>query len=317
MRQKLWCTLVILTCVFSLYGQSVFAPVKGAEWKYYYNSVFNDRYNPRFDGVVTIVYEKDTLVNNVPVKKLAQTEVARREGVPTLEYRNLAPLFMMQSNDSVLVWVPESNRFTLAFVYNNAVGNTTRYNIIQGPDLIFSLRLGSVTGFNFPNNNIRFTNYTSKTISNLIDVYKIDSVRILDRVGPINSDITHIKSNANSSNRAEYRLLCYKDTQVGELVLEQTGCNDRLVNAKVSNLEAQNYFYCTYDGATLFIHWKDETNVSDKTIEVLDSTGRCIRTLRSDAAEVFFSDLPKGVLFVKVIDKTLQNLPLVQKVFTF
>jgi hypothetical protein len=326
MRQKLWCTLVILTCVFSLYGQSVFAPVKGAEWKYFTSSIWevSELFPGSFSykSIVTIKYEKDTIVNKLNAKKLTQTEIMRvtKNKKDTIQYRNPAPLLIVQRNDSVLVWSPEHEEFALCFTYNNLIGNVSTYGMPLRSSLTFSLQLGRVSNFRFQGSSSRFTNYTSKTknINNLFDVCSVDSVHILDRIGPLNADITHVGSNfVPCGGAVGYRLMCYRDTEVGELVLEPTGCNDRLVNTKVLELETRDYFHCTYDGTTLSVHWKDEKSVEGKTIEIFDSTGKCIRTLRSDVTEDFFSDLPKGLLLIRIISKAFPNTALIQKVFTY
>ncbi len=323
MQQKLWCTLVTLICVFSLHGQSVFAPVKGAEWKYYTYSIWDVSVllpgSFSFESIVTIKYEKDTIVNRLNAKKLTQTEIMRISTIKkedTIVYSRPAPLFMTQRNDSVLVWSPEREAFVLSFVYNRNVGDIIKYR--NGTSLPFSLKLEAISDFKFPGSSRGFTKYTSTTMmGNVLDVAKIDSVHILDRIGPINADITHVGANVVQFGRAVvYRLMCYRDSEVGELVLAPTGCNDRLVNTKIPDLAAQNYFYCIYDGATLLVRWKDEKSISDRTIEIFDITGKCIQTSRSSATEVSFPDLPKGVLVVKVTDRT-KNAPLIQKVLTY
>ena len=66
-------TLTFMLFSLSISAQSVFAPVVGAEWNYFFDNSNVENPTPGFrfyEGIVTITYAKDTVINNINFKKL-------------------------------------------------------------------------------------------------------------------------------------------------------------------------------------------------------------------------------------------------------
>lgn len=82
-------------------GQTEFSP-KGATWSYSFDDFWTN-----FQGFMVVKYEKDTVINNFPSKKL--TRELLDSTLNTVQLRS--PLFIYQSNDSVFQVFNSGNLF--------------------------------------------------------------------------------------------------------------------------------------------------------------------------------------------------------------
>lgn len=293
---------------FSLHAQATFAPKIGAEWHYAFQT---DAYDwsipfrvPR-KGILTVNYAKDTLIRGVTMKKFEQKEAFRNKGNDTLYNRIGAPFFMMQRNDSVFLMVQDT--LAVAFVYKNQLGSRTKLKANNGRVLL-DLDLQSVRDTTaFSNPRFSFGKYSYKTTTTILDVYFETLLVFLDRIGPINADLTVINSQGKASNYADtYTLLCYQDSEVGELKFSNRDCNTSVSVSDVGHVAKE--WAITHQNNVLYISLQDVGNEYIKNVEIYDISGRLVRHInnvdRKNVLTLSDDDLPRGVLLFSVESNT-------------
>lgn len=290
---------------FGLKAQSVFAPKIGAEWRYFFITTDYDtdiRYRTPRRGMLYVKYEKDTTISGVVVKKMTQVETLKKKGNDTLYTYSLKPLFMRQKSDSILIL--DRDTFALSFAYKTGLLKDSSYSIYplsRSRELIFKLlRLSDTNALN--NSMLKFKKYTYSGATKLLDVYFTDPLILLDRIGSINSDLSVIQSQMTGANYADiYKLVCYKDSEVGELLFSGTNCEnfvstkDLLDNNNLSILNTLDFIEIS---STNFIN----------NVKIYDIEGKLINIFRNcntDKFRVLKNPLQKGVLFIVVQDKDL------------
>jgi hypothetical protein len=290
---------------FGLKAQSVFAPKIGAEWRYFFITADYDtdmRYRTPRRGMLYVKYEKDTVISGLIVKKMTQVETFRKKGNDTLYTYSKKPLFMRQKSDSILIL--DRDTFALAFAYKTGLLKDSSYSIYplsRSRELIFKLlRLSDTSALN--NSMLKFKKHTYNGATKLLDVYFTDPLILLDRIGSINSDLSVIQSQMTGVNDADiYKLVCYKDSEVGELLFSGTNC-ENFVSTKdlldKNNLSILN----TLD----FIEISSINFMNN--VKIYDIEGKLIRIFHNcntDKLSVLKNTLPKGILFITVQDKDL------------
>jgi Secretion system C-terminal sorting domain len=293
---------------FTASGQSVFAPKVGAEWNYF---VETDSYPidvPYFNpitGIVTVNYTKDTLVNGLNMKKFEQKWIYKKRKNDTLFGGALDPSFMIQRNDSVFLLV--GSTLSLAFIYKNQIGSITTLTV-PPPNYswLFNLELQSVRDTMALNNsNFRFKKYTfrSFTPTVIFDVSFTNPVIILDRIGPINTDLSVILSQGQGTyytNR--FSLICYQDSEVGLLKFMNRECNSRVavddIKTALKDFDIINY------NEFISISLNNNDNEVIKNVKIYDVLGRLVLNIlnndKKNELNISKNKLPKGILIVNI-----------------
>lgn len=245
MKPRKCITFMLLILVqllpFTSWSQAVFAPIKGAEWNYHFKSNNYDWNIPFYkpiEGIVTVKYTKDTLILGSNFKKFEQSEKWKYKGNDTLYTFTRQSLFMIQRNDTVFLL--NKDTLAVAFVYKTTIGSVT--NLRSMSRNIFSIELTDTTySTSINQSNLKFKKFSYKTIILLVDVLLENPLIFLDRIGPLNADITVINSQA-SSNSEYYRLVCYSDSEVGQLKFLNRDCNVTTSIITIKEPDFNNFF---------------------------------------------------------------------------
>jgi hypothetical protein len=299
MKKHILFCLILVSASRAAMSQAVFAPVKGAEWRYYFKSSYYEApyFQPR-EGIVTVRYSKDTTINGVLMKKMDRSDdVKYRLEKDTVYYRRPGPLFMTQRNDSVFTLT--ENGLVLSFVYKAMVGALTNFLIGSGP-FSYSLRSSGVSILKPNNSNIPFEKYSYKSIYSAIDIQINDSLFILDRIGPLNSDITMVESQGVGEYYfLGYSLICYKDNDIGEVIFSERRCDSRLVSVFENTGRTTKDFSLFSKGQSITISLQD--NEKNIVVNLFDSSGRSIRHFsQENGKDIDISLSQKGLFFVQV-----------------
>ncbi|MDZ7878503.1 MAG: T9SS type A sorting domain-containing protein [Saprospiraceae bacterium] len=310
---RIYITTSILLVFFHFFsltvkGQSVFAPKIGAEWNYF---VETDSYTidvPYFNpitGIVTVNYTKDTLINGLNMKKFEQKWQYKKRKNDTLFGGALEPSFMTQIGNSVFLLV--GNTLKLAFVYETQIGTLTRLTV-PPPNFpfVFNLELQSIRDTTALNNsNLRFKKYTfrSFTPTVIFDVDFTNPVIILDRIGPLNTDLSVILSQGQGVYYTNwFSLICYQDSEVGLLKFMNRECNSRVavedINTVLRDFDIINY------NEFISISLQNNDNEVIRNVKVYDVLGRLVLNItnndKKNELNISKSKLPKGILIVNV-----------------
>jgi hypothetical protein len=255
------------------WSQAVFAPTKGAEWNYYFISEKYDWNIPFFkpeEGITTIKYTKDTLISGYTFKKLEQSEKVKYKSNDTLFTYNLRPLFMFQRNDSVFVL--NEDTISIAFVYKKVVGAVINLKSISG--VIFSLEMRDTTSISPINqSSYKIKQYSYKSNSNTLDVQLKNPLILFDIVGPSNTDISVITTQGNFIGRS-YRLICYKDSNIGELKFFNRDCT--IVTSLVDYKFKANDFFVNFIDNSLIIKFLNYS-VQVSSVSLYNIQGKLIQ----------------------------------------
>jgi Secretion system C-terminal sorting domain len=263
--------LFLLLFPMGLKSQSVFAPVKGAIWNYYFDNANVERPTPGFrfyEGIVTITYVKDTVINNINFKKLEQFEKFKYRGNDTLFTSKLRDLFFTQRNDTV--FVREYDTLAIAFVYKTTIGSVTALKSTYRLD--FSLELKDT--LNVINNNVKYKKFLYKTNTKAVDVDFVNPLVILERFGPENCDIWVIDSHLRLYNPNSYKLNCYSDSEVGEVKFSDRKCNSTTSVEDISR-QMLHDFQAYWSNDRIIINVNDNADEIGK-IKIFDTTGKLI-----------------------------------------
>jgi hypothetical protein len=312
MNTTIFSILVFILSSLSITAQSVFAPIVRAEWNYhfisdnYYETDFP--FSQKKEGNLTIVYTKDTLIRSNNFKKFEQKWQYKYKGKDTLYTLSKTPFYMMQRNDSVFILLSDSLR--LAFVYSTQVSSITKLMNINRLTK-FSIELKTIRDTTPINNNqVILKKYSFKPFSTYVDVYFADPLIILDRIGPINSDITVITSEGESVNNVDiYDLVCYRDNVVGELKFSNRTCNLSVSVFDKFETGLEKDFHVLDDGSFINLSLPLESESINKVI-IYDVSGKIIfiNKNKSKGRELFIpkSLLPQGLLIINLSsDKSL------------
>lgn len=309
--------LLIFSQLFSLTvkGQSVFAPKVGAEWNY---SIQTDSYTidvPYFNpitGIVTVNYTKDTLMNGMSMKKFEHKWIYKKRKNDTLFGGALAPVFMVQRNDSVFLLV-SNNTLSLAFVYKTQIGSITTLTV-PPPNLpfVFNLELQSIRDTTALNNsNLRFKKYTfrSFTPTVIFDVDFTNPLIILHRIGPLNTDISVIRSQGQGQFYTNwFSLICYQDSEVGLLKFKDRECNSRVavedIKTALKDFNIINYS----EFISISLHSNDNEII--KHVKIYDVLGRLVLNIahneKKNELNISKNKLPNGILIVNMESNNFQ-----------
>jgi hypothetical protein len=304
MKSTLIISLIFLFVFpLGLKSQSVFAPIVGAEWRYFFET--ND-YNTNIPfrksrrGLLKIKYDKDTFIAGIKVKKFEQTELFTYKGDNIIYNLSKRPFFMSQKSDSVLSHFKDST--TLAFAYKKGLSKDTTYTIYKN-NIKLNLKLLDSKDTFFQVNGYKFKKYAYKSIASVIDLYFEDTLVVLDRIGAINADLSIFQSQLVGSNEADiYSLVCYKDNEIGEFKFSNKNC-ENLVS--IFELNVAKDFDISI--STDFIEVSIKNKVIDN-IRIYDLQGKLIK-IHSNNNEancvISKNDLPYEVLILSVQDKSL------------
>ncbi len=209
-------------------AQAVFAPVKGAVWNYYFRSnnySWNIPFFKPVEGIATIKYVKDTLIGNTNFKKMERIEKLKYRGNDTIFLNLKQSLLFIQRNDSIFLLTKDT--LSLAFVYPSRINSVVDLKSLSPGKITFSLTLKD-TGLVFALNRstVKFKNFTFIPNTKWFDVYLVNPLIILDKIGALNSDVTVIESQGENSTYAiSYRLICYEDFELGLLKFDNRECD--------------------------------------------------------------------------------------------
>ena len=319
MKIIIYLFLISITC-FNCTAQPLFAPVVGAEWNYYFISTnYNDPPVPLTKaeyGVTTYKYSKDTLVNSIICKKIEVKETSKIKGDNNVYNASLPPLIMMQRNDSVFTLINE--KFTLSYSF---LKNLNTHVNVQPTAFLGNVKLELTdTSMYSPLNQpiLSLKKFTYKATTGVIDVDLINTLFICDRVGPLNSDITHIKSQGRTPTNGGryYRLNCYKDDKVGELKFVNTDC---FLLSKTHDVNTKNNLTISFQKPLLGVKIENDENQDlIKSIALVDISGKILRiteNIQSSSATIKLSDLPLGLYVVQV--QTINNYFISKKIVNY
>lgn len=286
-------------------GQAVFAPTIGAEWNYYFKS---DKYDwaisplyPQQIGIATITYTKDTLIQGLKFKKLVQSEKFKRKGNDTLFSFVREPFFMMQRNDSVFLWFRDT--LYLSFAYNSTLGSTTKHKSTS--NINFTLELKDTISISPINqSNLKFKRFSYKASFQALDISGVDPL-ILDEIGPLNADITIVKSVAVPADRY-YTLICYRKNSATEYKFSSQDCNTITSVAFTKSEQIRDYLILKREN---FIWLKlDNDNEYIKTAKVYDTQGRIVYSFTSTSLltelNIPFHNLNNGIYMISVVSNS-------------
>jgi hypothetical protein len=314
--QSVVCTLLIFFQIFSFSakGQPVFAPKVGAEWNYF---IETDSYTldvPYFNpitGIVTVNYTKDTLVNGINMKKFEQKWVYKKKNNDTLYSLVLDPSFMTQRENSIFLLV--GSTLSLAFVYETQIGAITTFTV-PPPNFssVFNLELQSIrdtTALNSSNSRFKKYTYRSFTPRVIFDVDFTNPLIILDRIGPLNADISVIRSQGQAVNYTNrFSLICYQDSEVGQLKFKNRECNSRVAvdatKADLKDFEIDNY------SEIISILLQSNDNEFIENVKIYDVLGRLVLDItnndKKNELNISKHKLPKGISIVKMKSNNFQ-----------
>jgi hypothetical protein len=301
MKKHILFCLILVSASRAAMSQAVFAPVKGAEWRYYFKSSYYEApyFQPR-EGIVTVRYSKDTTINGVLMKKMDRSDdVKYRLEKDTVYYRRPGPLFMTQRNDSVFTLT--ENGLVLSFVYK-AVQGTTTVLVLPFFNRPLNLKSAGVSVIKPINGIGTLERYAYKSLYSVLDLYIEDSIYIFNRIGPFNTDISLIASQGVGFNNSEYyRLICYRDTEVGELRFLDRPCISTLVSVTGPPQTLENNIVLQYDGSNLRILIEDAHN-KKFGVDLFDGSGRLLKRHTGVEQMLVLDNLPQGLLLVRVSD---------------
>ncbi len=233
--------LFFLNCIL-INAQSKFAPLIGAEWHYYFKSNNYDANQPYFkvrEGNLIIKYTKDTIINSYNFKKLESKEVFKFKGNDTLFSLQILPLYMTQRNDTVFQLLKDT--LEPAFFYKVFVSAKIKIKNSENKSIL-NLELINLSDTSSKGNpNFIFKKYTYSVSCTCSDLTFENPLVILDRIGPLNADITVIKSQGQAGFAPDfYRLLCYQDNEFGELKFSNQECNTLVSNNDLNILKVED-----------------------------------------------------------------------------
>lgn len=301
-------TRLIVTLLLAVAGtakaQNVYFAPLGAEWYYETQTMFTK-------GYIKMVAEKDTVIDGHACLKLA-----REEYWHNLEFGGLyggprPPLFLLQENDSVMVY--QNGVFKLLFDFGAEINDTLTiagregrcpedFGILlvvdKGIDTINGLQLKYITVKDLPDSYWGYGGSIYGTLSG--------AVKIMERIGPRGYMLPEQRCVFDDSEGGPLR--CYIDDDLGELhfsTLHPERYCDYISNTyqSVDESDAKNKLSvfpnpCTEKLNLLF----DEISVYE--VIVFDYSGRIVlrRSVNDREAELDISKLPEGLYCVTVND---------------
>lgn len=314
MKIIIYLFLISITC-FNCTAQPLFAPVVGAEWNYFFDNSNVQNPTPGFrfyEGIVTITYAKDTVINNINFKKLEQFEKFKYQGNDTLYTSKLRDLFFTQRNDTVFVRILDT--LAIAFVYKTTIGSITVSKSISKK--VFSLELKDT--LTVSNNNVKYKKFSYKTSTNWLDIPFVNPLVILERFGPENTDISVIYSHLGFDWDHSYKLNCYSDSQIGEVKFSDRKCNSTTSVDDISRQKLYD-FQAYWSNDRIVVNINNNAESIDK-IKVYDIMGRLIttKTLQLIDDKTIFLQVPPlntGIYLIQLESK--KNIYPVHKLFIY
>ncbi len=302
------------------HSQAIFAPVVGAEWNYYFISTNYDEppvpLTKAEYGIINYKYLKDTIVNSIICKKIEVKETTKIKGDNTVYITTFTPLIMMQRNDSVFTFINE--KFMLSYSYLKELNTqvVVQPTAFQGD---VKLKLSDTSMYSSINQPVfSFKKFSFNVSTGVIDADLINPLAICDRIGPINSDLTHIRSQGRTptSGGRKYRLNCYKDDRVGELKFVNSDC---LLLTKMQEVNTNTNLTINFRKPLLEINMvNNEHQDLIKNIILVDINGKILRSinnLNGFSATINLSELPLGLYIAQV--QTVNNAHILKKIVNY
>jgi hypothetical protein len=143
------------------------------------------------------------------------------------------------------------------------------------------------------------------TEAQIQDIYYVEQVEILDRVGPLNTDITLVYSQFVGAFSAEvYNLVCYKDKEIGELKFVDYPC-DRIRTSTKENAYQMGGFTAVYQQQQLDIALEQEDETI-QSVHIFDAGGRLVHHYSAPAAKGTYrytlpAAFPDGLFLITVL----------------
>jgi hypothetical protein len=100
----------------------------------------------------------------------------------------------------------------------------------------------------------------------------------------------------------QYRLICYKDAQVGELRFLDRSCSSALVSAQDIQPGFDNNFILRYDGSRLYITADDAYN-KKFNVDLFGAGGRLLQRRVQVERNIEIENMPQGLVFVRISDE--------------
>ncbi|MBI1227018.1 MAG: T9SS type A sorting domain-containing protein [Bacteroidetes bacterium] len=280
----------LLSIVFSfmlsatIFGQTEFSPV-GATWSYSFDDFWTN-----FQGFMVVRYEKDTVINNFPSKKLARELLDSM--LNTVELRS--PLFIYQSNDSVFQVFNSGNLFL--FKNHFELGETSFVAEYLWPspltvESINTLVIGGITT----------EKYTFEETE-----WPVNTTVIYEKFGP---ELGYFEDwHGSPHDLSSYKLMCYKDDNFPLTSIDGNSCFVLSpANEEVPMGSDLTIFPNPSNGAITIDLMTDKA--FSMNLDIWDIAGKLlIHDANFSGNQVNISSLPNG-LYVGNISNETQVLP--------
>jgi hypothetical protein len=329
-------TLFFLFLSSFLWGQNVFAPLKGAKWTYVYNSnAFNGFTGEEWVGksIIKAEYLRDSTIETQNYKYiLLNYEALNTYYKPTIvngrvarydttisKNKTIRKFYTRQTQDTIFGFVDDKTNESVYYIFK---ANRDSFDIkkLNFDDyrtkkvFIDSIKTTQV-------GNRSFKTWKGKSYQRLLadsgTGYDTFGLTFLERIGPIDDIMLFFGFNGHPGNinrNAKYGLVCYEDSEVGLLKFMDVDCNISPTKEGSKNIIVETYFNRFKNSIEIHL---GVDNINPLNLSLFNISGQLILTqsLKDvDNSVIVPRNLPSGIYFTHFIDK-ITGSTLVKKIF--
>ena len=295
---------LFLSQTHPILAQSTFATKIGAQWLYSFNCP--DGYDFSLPdltsntGLLQVNYTKDTTIGALTMKKFEQKGARKFKDNDTTFRFTKPPFFMVQRNDTV--FIRQGDTLTLDFLYKTKVGDTfnmkTNRRAFDINSVLQSVR--DTTALNKTTPRLKKYTYTTRIL--VTDTDYPSPLNILDRIGPMDSELYVHEQGTSNGGYYYYNLVCYTDSEVGELKFSTRDCNALVADQDLSVNPSKDFSFTNPAHDQLSISLNENIAKSLKEITIYNLMGAKIKTIsptQQSEYQIDISSLSNGVYFIQ------------------